>query len=135
MPVSVVVVRDGGKCENAPAATARIRFRRLREIVHARRGLKRYGLRWEGQRNPITGIVRWRLSADPFVAEVRDAGLMSFCHVTLDDRSMPAMFKEEAFAGHGGVHICMLRGTQHVLALLDGRAALSERALEESCEP
>lgn len=132
--MNVVVVRDGGVCENEPVATARTKFRRIRDVVYARRGLKRYGLQWKGRRNPITGIVGWRLVAGPIVAEARDAGLMSFCRVTVDDRPMGAMFKEEEFAGHGGIDICVLRGTQHVLQLIEMHVHAAVYALGASTE-
>lgn len=112
----------------------RERFRIRRATVYARRGLKRYKIGWTSFVNPLSSIRCWRLDAGTIVAEVRDAGVMSYCNVYVDDYSVSPLYAEERFAGFGGVLICMLRGTQHVLALIEARAASAQRALEESRE-
>jgi hypothetical protein len=132
--VSVVVVRDGGKCENLRPLSVRERCRLRRDVVYARRGLERYGLVWRAWANPLTGLWCWRLDAGHVVAEVHVAGIMSFCNVTVDGRGVRVRYKEEEFAGFGGVSICKLRGTQHVLSLIEERVATAQRALEESRE-
>lgn len=135
---NVVVVRNasgGTKCENKRTPTDRERFRLRRDIVYARRGIKRYKIGWVQSTNPLTGIRRFQLDAGVIVADVRDAGIMSFCHVTADGVAVHPRHGEESLAGFGGVQHCMLRATQHVLALIEERAAAAERVLEENVMP
>jgi len=130
---TVVVVRngpDGTKAENYRPLTPRQRFRLRRATVYARRGLKRYKIGWREQPS-LVGIRSWRLDAGSVYAEARDAGIMSYCHVMVDDHCVPARYAEEGFAGFGGFSICVLRATQHVLMLIEERAAAAERALED----
>lgn len=131
---AAVVVRDGGKCENARRLTDRERFRLRRDVVYAGRALKRYGIRWKHAVNPLSGIHNWRLIYGSIVADVRDAGIMSYCTVTIDGIADSRRHPEEEFAGFGGVSICVLRGTQHVLALIDERARAAEHALANTLE-
>lgn len=119
------VVREGGKVDQPLTDRARRRLRR--EYVYARRDLRRYELVWLPRRTLVG--TQWILAAGGVVATVQDHGIMSYCHVEVDGRGVRHRHSEEEMAGFGGLDRAILRGTQHVLALLEERAAFAAKAI------
>ena len=126
-----MVRNDGPEGTKAKSSiTARERFQLKRDATYARRKMKVYGLVWVSARNPITNIPRYRMVFDNIEAVVVDAGLMSYCTVTVGQQSVQRKYSEEEFAGFGGVHVAALRGTQHVIAIIEERAKLALEAMD-----
>lgn len=129
---SVVVVRnDGPEGTKAKARlTSRERFALKRDSIYVKRKMNAYGLVWTPERNPLTGIQRYRLVFGDIEAVAVDAGLMSCCHVTVGKVTQRRQYEEEEFSGFGGVQVAALRGTQHVLAIIEQQARFAEEAMD-----
>ena len=125
----VHVVRDGGKIE-PPHLSARKRFQLKRDFVYARRKMRLYALAWRDDTSLLTGIRRWKLEAGGIVASACDGGLMSYCHVEVAGETVRSRYTEEEFAGWGGFPLAVLRGTQHVIQLLEEHARCAEETME-----
>ena len=132
--ITHVIRNDGaGTYVESPHPTARVKFQLKRDLVYTRRKMKLYGLAWTDCTNVLTNMRRWKLEVAGIVAMAHDDGLMSFCWIEVDgSKRVQHRWMEEDFAGHGGFPIVVLRGTQHVIALLEERARKAEEAMNET---
>jgi len=130
--ITHVVRNDGpeGTRVESPHLTARQAFRLRRASVYTRRKMRLYGLAW--QPLPSLSFPRWRLVFDNIEAVAANAGLMSYCWIEVDGKAVRARWHEEDFAGWGGFQIALLRGTQHVILLIEERARFAEEVMDGS---
>lgn len=128
----VHVIRDDpkrGTHVERPHLTPRQAFRLKRDVVYTLRNMRLYGLRWVVVPS-LVGLRKWKLVVANLEAEATDAGLMSFCRVMVDGATRRPRRAEEEFAGYGGFNIAVLRGTQHVIELMEEQAKLAEETMD-----